>query len=79
MGLWYRRSTENARWRTGAVSLRHTRPQRGSLSPGVEIFFLYSVDDDDDDDEEEEDEEDDGVGRLLRRCWLYGMPRCAER
>jgi hypothetical protein len=29
-------------------------------------------------DEEEEDEED-AAGRLLRRCWRYGMPRCTDR
>jgi hypothetical protein len=36
-------------------------------------FAIYcAVDDDGDEDEE-------AVGRLLRRCWLTGMPRCADR
>jgi hypothetical protein len=29
--------------------------------------------------DEDEDEDDDGAGRLLRRCWRYGMPRCIAR
>jgi hypothetical protein len=28
---------------------------------------------------EDDDEDDGGVGRLLRRCWRYGMPRCTAR
>ena len=39
-------------------------------------FSLYCPVDDDD---EEEDDEDEAAGRVLRRCWLYGMPRCTDR
>jgi hypothetical protein len=30
-------------------------------------------------DDDEEDDEDGVLGRLLRRCWRYGMPRCTAR
>ena len=53
---------------------------------GTEIQIIslsYPVDDEEDDeddeDEDKEEEEDGAVGRLLRRCWRYGMPRCTAR
>ena len=39
---------------------------------GKNSHFCYPV-------EEDDEEDEDGVGRLLRRCWLRGMPRCADR
>jgi hypothetical protein len=41
---------------------------------GIPLCYLV-----DDDDEEDEEEEVEVVGRFLRRCWLCGMPRCADR
>ncbi len=38
------------------------------------LNFTQNVHEDDDEEEEEE-----AVGRFLRRCWLRGMPRCADR
>jgi hypothetical protein len=37
------------------------------------------VDDEEEEWEDDEDEEEEVVGRLLRRCWLRGMPRCTDR
>jgi hypothetical protein len=37
-------------------------------------FLAYPMEDDG-----AEEEEDGAVGRFLRRCWLCGMPRCADR
>jgi hypothetical protein len=47
----------------------------------IKMHLCYPVDEEDDEDEEEEEEEEeeDGVGRVLRCCWLCGMPRCADR
>jgi hypothetical protein len=47
----------------------------------IPIPSLYCPDDEeeDDEDEDEDEDEDDEVGRLLRRCWRYGMPRCTAR
>jgi hypothetical protein len=40
--------------------------------PILSLYYYYPVAVEDDNDE-------DGGGRLLRRCWLCGMPRCTAR
>ena len=49
---------------------RSQRWNEGVVSPILSLYCPV---------EDEEEEEEDGVGRFLRRCWLYGMPRCADR
>jgi hypothetical protein len=44
--------------------------KRSAFFPILTLYF-YPVGDD--------DEDEDAVGRLLRRCWRCGMPRCAAR
>jgi hypothetical protein len=64
----------NAQHAQGASTGVHGGGVWGNTSLYAYLVFLsYPVD------EEEDGEEVEVVGRLLRRCWLYGMPRCADR
>jgi hypothetical protein len=49
---------------------------QSSMFPTLSLYG--PVDDDEDDEEEDDDDEAAAAGRLLRRCWLRGMPRCTD-
>jgi hypothetical protein len=76
---------ENAQHAQGASTGVHGVHVWGKCPILISTLSLcYPVDDeaeDEDEDDDDDDEEDEvgAVERLLRRCWLRGMPRCADR
>jgi hypothetical protein len=69
---------DNAQHAQGASARVHGGEEWGKKRRRFSTLppLSYSVDDEEDD---EDDEEDGRMGRLLRRCWLCGMPRCTAR
>jgi hypothetical protein len=64
----------NAQHAQGATARVHGGGMWGEIGVRIPMLFLYCPVD-----EEEDGDKEDGVGRVLLRCWLCGMPRCADR